>query len=213
MRDSRWVGPAYLAGALALVLATAASAQDAGVKQVEQLVNKANATVSAIGATRLQLAKTMDVYNALVADTATDRKDLYKKLQKEMENTEKRRAEIATKKAEMDAEAETLFKTWNDSASGIADASLRKRSVDRLSQTKANYAQIAAAGSKASELYTPVMKSLADQVTFLGHDLNPAAVATLKPDAAKLNKQSDELFKRIDQTMETANKTIATLKP
>ena len=48
------------------------------------------------------------------------------------------------------------------------------------------------------------MKALGDQVTFLGHDLNASAVASLKPDAAKLNKQSDELVKRIDQTMAAA---------
>ena len=206
-------GAALVGAALALALTANAPAQDTGVKQVEQLVKKANATVAAIGATKLQLTKTMDVYNSLLSDTATDRKDLYKKLQKEMESTEKKRAEIAVKRAEMDTEAETLFKAWQDSAAAISDANLRKRADDRLSQTKARYAEIATAGSSAAELYTPVMKALGDQVTFLGHDLNPSAVATLKPDAAKLNKQSEELVKRIDAMMANANQTIAGLQP
>jgi len=201
-------------GLLMLATAAAAAAQDtAGVKQVDQLVNKANATVAAIGAAKLQLSKTLEVYNALLSDTATDRKDLYKKLQKEMENTEKRRADIATRKGEMDTEAESLFKSWADSESAINDPALRKRTADRLTQTKASYDRIATAGSRAAELYAPVMKALGDQVTYLGHDLNASAVASLKPDAARLNKQADELVKRIDDTMATANKTVAELRP
>jgi hypothetical protein len=57
------------------------------------------------------------------------------------------------------------------------------------------------------------MKSLGDQVTYLGHDLNAGAVASLKPNAAKLNTQAKELDRRIDETMATANKTIGTLRP
>jgi len=208
-----WVRPALVAGSIALGAAAFAVAQDEGVKQVEQLVKKANATVSAIGEAKLQLSKTFEVYNSLLSDTATDRKDLYKKLQKEMENTEKKRAEIATRKGEMDTEAETLFKSWGDSASAITDPALRKRSEERLAETKTHYAEIAKAGSRAAELYAPVMKSLGDQVTYLGHDLNPGAVASLKPNAAKLNTQAKELDQRIDETMATANKTIGTLRP
>ena len=193
--------------------AVLAAAQDEGVKQVERLVNKANATVSAIGETKLQLATTLEVYNSLLSDTAANRKDLYKKLQREMENTEKKRTEIATRRNEMDTEAQALFKSWADSAKDISDPDLRKRSEERLSKTKASYDEIATAGAKATEMYGPVMKSLGDQVTYLGHDLNASAVASLKPNAAKLNTQADELARRIDDTMATANKTISTLRP
>lgn len=204
---------ALAAGSLALGAAALAIAQDEGVKQVEQLIKKANATVSAIGEAKLQLSKTMEVYNSLLSETATDRKDLYKKLQKEMENTDKRRAEIATRKGEMDTEAQTLFKSWADSASAIGDPALRKRTDERLAQTKASYAEIAAAGTRAAEIYAPVMKSLSDQVTYLGHDLNASAVASLKPTAAKLNTEASELTRRVDETMATASKTIGTLRP
>jgi hypothetical protein len=202
------VASGFLLGAAVLV-----AAQDEGVKQVERLVGKANATVSAIGETKLQLTKTLEVYNSLLSDTATNRKDLYKKLQKEMENTEKKRAEIAARRDEMDVEAQTLFTSWADSARDISDPDLRKRTEERLSKTKASYGEIATAGARAAEMYAPVMKSLGDQVTYLGHDLNASAVASLKPNAAKLNTQADELARRIDDTMATANKTISTLRP
>jgi len=203
------------AAAVALCGATSvrAQAQDEGVKMVEQLVKKARSTVEAITNTKVQLGKTMEVYNTLMADTATDRKGLYKKLQKEMASTEERRAEIKLHADETSAEAANVFKSWADSAAAISDPALRKRSEDRITNTKASIAQVKAAGQKASDLYAPVMKTLQDQVTYLGHDLNASAVASLKPDAAKLNGQVQELTKQLDDVISSANSTIGSISP
>jgi hypothetical protein len=206
-------GQGLAAAAIVLSSAVAVRAQDQGVKQVEQLTKKAGATVEAIANTKLQLMKTMDVYNGLMADGATDRKGAYKKLQSEMAATEKRRSEIALRADEMKAEADALFKSWADSAAAISDPDLRKRSEERLTKTKASFADIGTVGQKATELYGPVMKALQDQVTYLGHDLNPSAVASLKPNAAKLNGEAQELAKRIDDTITTANTAIGALRP
>lgn len=202
-----------LLGAFMLSVTVAAQAQDEGVKQVEQLVKKAGSTVQAISETKLQLIKTMDVYNSILADDAKDRKGLYKKLQSEMESTEKHRAEIAKRAEAMKVEADAVFKSWADSAVAITSPDLKKRSEERLTKTKARFAEIEAAGQKARETYTPVMKTLQDQVTYLGHDLNAEAVSSLKPDAAKLNTQAQDLGKRIDDTISAVNKNIDALRP
>ena len=111
-----------LAIATAVTVAGLARAQqDQGVKQVEALVKASGSTVQAIAQTKLQLMKTMDVYNALMADDAKDRKKMYRDLQKEMENTEKRRAEITTRAGAMTTEAEALFKSWETSAAAIGE--------------------------------------------------------------------------------------------
>jgi hypothetical protein len=202
-----------LAVAVVLAFAVAARAQDEGVKQVEKLTKRAGDTVEAIGNTKVQLMKTLDVYNSLMSDSATDRKGLYKKLQGEMANTDKRRAEIVTRADEMKMEADTLFKSWADSAAAITDADLKKRSEERLTKTKATWAQVGTVGQKASDLYGPVMKAFQDQVTYLGHDLNPSAVASLKPEAAKVNQQVQDLGKKIDDTIAAANTAISALRP
>jgi hypothetical protein len=206
-------GQGLAAAAVLLSFAAAVRSQDEGVKQVQLLTKKAGATVEAIANTKVQLVKTMDVYNGLMADGATDRKGAYKKLQSEMAATEKRRSEIGLRADEMKAEADALFKSWTDSTAAIGDADLRKRSEERLARTKASFAEIGTVGQKATELYGPVMKALQDQVTYLGHDLNPSAVASLKPNAVKLNDQAKELTKRIDDTITTANTAIGALRP
>jgi ElaB/YqjD/DUF883 family membrane-anchored ribosome-binding protein len=199
--------------AVAALAAWPARAQDEGVKQVEQLVKKSGATVQAIAETKMQLQKTMDVYNTLMSSDAKNMKSNYKKLQSEMESTEKKRGDIKLRADEMNAEATTLFKSWADSSAGIENADLRKRSEDRLAKTKASFAEIGSLGQKASELYGPFMKTLGDQVTYLGHDLNEQAIHSLQGDAAKVNQRAQELMKSIDDTITVANKNINELRP
>ena len=213
MRNSRFGQGVALASVLGLCLAATAQAQDEGVKRVEQLTRKARSMVDAIANAKLQLLKTMDVYNTLMSEAAADRKGAYKKLQQEIATTTERRATIVTRASDVDLEAEALFKGWSDSLAAIGDPALRQRSEQRLATTKAHLAEIRNVGQKAAEVYGPVMKTLDDQVTYLGHDLNAAAVASLKPDAAKLNTEVQELGKRIDETITTANEAIAALEP
>ena len=202
-----------LAPLFAFALAVSVEAQDEGVKRVEQLIKKATATVEAITDAKLQLSKTMDVYNSIFLDEAKDRKGIYKKLQKEMQTTEERRAAIGRHTADMDLEADALFKSWATSAATIQSPELRKQSDERLAKTKARYAEIHASGQKAGEIYAPLMKALQDQVTYLGHDLNPEALASLRGEATKLNTQAQQLSKSVDDTIAVANTNIAALRP
>lgn len=198
----------------ALGLATLVGAQsDEGVKQVERLVKASGNTVKAIGDTKVQLMKTMEAYNSLFADEATDRKKIYNQIQKEMENTDKQRAKISEEAAKMNTEADTLFKGWAESTAAIENPDLRQRSEERLNATKASYDEIGTVGQRAEDLYEPFMKALQDQITYLGHDLNPDAVASLKPDAEKLNEKADNLIQSIDDTVAIANKNIGALRP
>jgi len=48
-------------------------------------------------------------------------------------------------------------------------------------------------------------------VTYLGHDLNPGAVSSLKPEADKLNASATELYAAIDKVTMAANNNISRL--
>jgi Protein of unknown function (DUF2959) len=202
-----------ISGIAVIIFGTAAFgfAQDEGVKQIQELIKKANAGVESINDTKAQLQKTMEAYNAVLAPDVKDRRDAYKKLQKEVNESEKKRAVVATRNGEMNVEAGKLFKTWEGSTAAIQDPELRKRSQDRLAQAKKRYSDIQANGQGAARLYTPFMKALQDQVTYLGHDLNAGAVASLKPEADKLNVQAKELYSAIDKTTAAATSNISQL--
>src|SRR4029079_3675514 len=112
--------------------ALAGRAQEQGVKQIQQLIKTANSGVESIAEAKLQLQKTMSAYNAVLAPDVKDRRDAYKRLQKKMETSEKKRAAVMTRSNEMNTEAGKLFKSWEGSTAAISDSDLRQRSEQRL---------------------------------------------------------------------------------
>ncbi len=191
--------------------AVGAAAQEEGVKQIEQLIKKARAEVESINEAKQQLQKTMTAYNTVLSPDAKDRRDSYKQLQKEMATSEKKRAEVKSRHDEMKGEAEKLFASWQSSTAAIQSPELRQKSEARLTKSRERFAEIQTAGQGASDLYGPFMKTLQDQVTYLGHDLNPGAVSSLKPEADKLNASATELYAAIDKVTMAANNNISRL--
>jgi DUF2959 family protein len=202
-----------LAIAMAVGCATAARGQDEGFKKPDRLRRRAEATVDAVASMKEQLAKTMEYYNALVAIGAESRKGLLRRLQQQMATTDEHRAEILFCAAEMDAEAETLFRSWAATVNASRDPEIRKRGQERLATARLEHAQIGVAGRRAAELYVPVMQGLRQQVSALGQDLDFAAINSQGPERARLAGDMQELVKRIDDTLAAARAAMIALGP
>ncbi len=138
-------------GISVMFLSVVGQAQEEGVKQIQQLIKKANSTVESITDAKAQLQKTVDAYNAVLAPDVKDRRDAYKKLQKEMASADKKRADVSTRSSEMNTEADKLFQSWEASTAAITDADLRRRSEQRLTTAKQRFGEIRKAGQAGSE--------------------------------------------------------------
>jgi hypothetical protein len=190
-----------------LLAGSFASAQE-GVNQTEALIKKGEQTVKAVTEARGQLEKTLASYNAIVDGKAADPKSSYKDLGKAVKDSEDRVADVTKRKEEMDAEAGKLFESWKASADAISSPDLKNKSQERLAETQGRYGRIATAGKDAKSEYDAFLGGLKDQITFLGHDLNPHALASLKPDAVKLNDRAKKMFEKIDSASAAANASI-----
>jgi septal ring factor EnvC (AmiA/AmiB activator) len=199
--------------AAVLALRAAPAAAQAGPEQTNKFLKSVENTVKAIGETRTQLQKTVATYNSITEMTAKDVKGAYKDLGKDVQESEKKVNDGRPKVDEMNGEAESYFAAWKTSAEAISDPALRKRSEERLAESRARFDKIAAAGRDARQGYDTLMKDVKDQYTFLGHDLNPTAIASLKPDAAKFNTRANTVFGKIDGVTKMYEDYIASMKP
>jgi prophage DNA circulation protein len=145
--------------------------------------------------------------------TAKDLKSAYKDLNKDVADSEKKVVEGRPKVDEMNTAAEAYFAAWKASAAAISDPDLRKRSEERLADTQARFKNIAAAGKDTRQSFDALMTDVKDQSTFLGHDLNASAIATLKPNAAKFNTRATTVFTKVDDVTKMFDEYIASLKP
>jgi uncharacterized phage infection (PIP) family protein YhgE len=201
-----------LAACVAAMRATPAAAQ-AGPDQTAKFVKTIENTNKSLREAREQLQKTVDTYNSIVDMTAKDTKDAYKDLGNKTADCEKKVANVAPKVDEMNAEASTYFGGWKDSAASITDASLKAKSQARLTESQGGFNKIAAAGKDARQHFETLMTDLKNQTTFLGHDLNPGAIKSLKPDAAKFNTRASTTLGKIDAVIKANDDYVASMKP
>jgi hypothetical protein len=145
--------------------------------------------------------------------TAKDRKGAYNDLNNDVADSEKKVADGRPKVDEMNTAADGYFAAWKASAAEISNADLRKRSEERLADAQGRFAKIAAAGTDARQGFDTLMKDVKDQSTFLGHDLNASAIASLKPDAAKFNGRANTVFTKTDGVTKMFEEYIASMKP
>jgi hypothetical protein len=201
-----------LAAAAAALRATPVAAQ-AGPEQTTKFLKTVEGTVKAIGESKAQLQKTVATYNSITEMTAKDLKDAYKDLNKDVADSEKKVVEGRPKVDEMNSAAEAYFAAWKASAAAISDPDLRKRSEERLADAQARFNNIAVAGKDTRQSFDTLMTDVKDQSTFLGHDLNASAIASLKPNAAKLNSRANTVFTKVDGVTKMFDEYMASLKP
>lgn len=188
-------------------------AQSSGHKQTDKLISKSNDTITAIRSTKMQVEETLAGYNAIIEGKVPDNRKAYKKLSNDIRKCDNQANKVRANIDAMEVAADTYFSDWKNNLAAISDPDLRAKSEQRLNETKANYSEILKAAEKAGSEFKPFLTSLNDQVTFLGHDLNPSAIADLKDEAAELNAQSEKVFKAVDGTIETASKYTNSIKP
>ena len=213
--------PSPLLSLGALLLALPAVAQDAppspkaesGLKITERFINTAGEAVQSVAEVKLQIQSTLGSYNSLVNEISKDRRGDYKKLTKAVEGTRKRVEEVRERLGILDLEAKTYFDSWAKSQEAIGNPDLKKKGMERLADSRKRYDGILAGLKSARQEFDPFMGDLGDQITFLGHDLNSSAAASLKPEALKLNGRGEKVFSRVDEAMRAANDYIRSLRP
>ena len=210
-RSSTYLVLALVATAASLRV-TPATAQ-AGPDETAKFLKTVEGTVKSIGESKAQLQKTVATYNSITEMTAEDFKGAYKDLGKDVADCEKKVADGRPKVDAMNTEAESYFAAWKASAAAIPDPALRKRSEDRLADARARFDKIAVAGRDTRQSFDALMTDVKDQYTFLGHDLNPGAIATLKPNAAKFNTRATTVLGKADGVTKMYEEYIASMKP
>ena len=198
---------------LATIPGVVQAQQSPGFKQTDKLISKSQATISQIRSTKLQTETTLGGYNAIIEGKVPDNRKAYKALVKDIQKCENQADKVGNRIVAMQTAASTYFSDWEASIATITSDDLRAKSEMRLKETRASYDEILKAAQKAGDEFTPFITNLHDQVTFLGHDLNPSAIADLTDEAAKLNAKGDKVFSAVDDTIEVATKYTNSLKP
>ena len=176
-----------------------------GLKETDRFVKAGGTATQAVAEAKLQVQKTLDAYNALVTQPSKNMKGDYKKLMKSSDSMNDKVAKARAKVQAMQKAGDVYFSGRAENLKGIQDPQLQDRAKQRLAESQKEYSGVLQTLREAADSLEPFRKDLADQITYLGSDLTPSAMESLKPNAEKLNARGTQVFAKTDTAITTAN--------
>jgi HD superfamily phosphohydrolase len=200
-----------LIAGLALCVAGSASAQRTGHQQIDRLISRAESTVSQISLTRLQAQDTVDAYKALISGEGDSRR-AFRDLNRELDRLDSQRERTRSRARRMESSAKELFAEWANSITKISSEELGATARTRLDDTRQRYDELIALGGEAGDAFDAFAASLRDQVVFVEHDLNEAALDSLREYSPTFDEKSQTLFRKINSVVGTASRLIESMR-
>ncbi|MFA5260764.1 MAG: DUF2959 family protein [Candidatus Omnitrophota bacterium] len=137
--------------------------------------------------------KLEDTYNKFKAayDDATSQSDVVHNRIQNMENI-----------------AGSMFSEWEKEIKQYSNPTFAADSKRNLAETKSRYSQLLKAVRASEESMKPVLTQLKDHVLYLKHNLNAAAIGSLKGEALSIQSQIEQLIERMNTSIAEADAFI-----
>ena len=159
-----------------------------------------------------EIQSALEQFGKVVGYQGGDLEATYKKLNSELESSEDSAEAVRKRIKDVENVADSLFAEWKSELGQYSSADLRRKSEEKLTQTKARYNEMLGAMKKAEQRIDPVLKPLRDQVLYLKHNLNARALAAIKGELVKVDAQVDQLVRDMNKSIAEADKFIQSME-
>lgn len=140
-----------------------------------------------------------------------DLEKTYSKLKSNLDSCTSQANDVHKRIRDMDQVANDLFAEWEKEAATFTNPTFASDSRRKLADTRSRYAQLAGSLRGAEATMDPVLKSLGEHVLYLKHNLNAAAIASLKGEATNIQGQIDTLLVQMNASIAEADAFLKTL--
>ncbi len=135
----------------------------------------------------------------------------YNALNREYERSVERANAVHKRVKEVETVAADLFVEWEKEIQQISSSKLQQSDREKLQETRRRYEDLHAALKRAEASMDPVLSRLHDQVLYLKHNLNAAAIASLKGESTNIQAEIGKLLQDMNAAIAQADTFINTL--
>jgi len=136
----------------------------------------------------------------------------YRDLDSEYKQSEERAAAVRKRIADVETVGSDLFKEWEQEIKEITTPSLADSSRRQLRETRARFDPMVKALKRAERSMQPVLTKLHDEVLYLKHNLNAAAIASLRSEATNIQTEISSLIADMNASIAKADEFIKTME-
>src|ERR1051325_3554716 len=141
-----------------------------------------------------------------------DLEKTYNTMQKDYDRSVERANSVHKRVKDVDTVANDLFKEWQNEIGEMNSEKLRADSQQKLHETQRRYDEMFAALKRAEKSMDPVLTRFHDQVLYLKHNLNAAAIASLKGETTNIQAEISRLLEEMNNAISQADQFISSLR-
>jgi len=158
-----------------------------------------------------EIVDALEAFKAVAGFEGGDLEKVYDKLSDEYESSADAVDEVKERIDKIEDVSKALFEEWDGEIDEMQDKELKRSSREMLDDTRARYSKLITAMRNAESKMEPVLVKLKDHVTFLKHNLNARAVASLQKNLVTIETDVSALIADMEKSIAEADAFIAAM--
>ena len=189
-----------------------AAMEKVGVHKRDILVDRVEDARDAQQDAQEQFQSALEQFQALTQFDGGDLQRVYESTRDAYEESQQAAEEVSDRINGVAAVSDALFAEWQGEIEQISSARLRQDSASKLNTTQRKYKALMRSMRRAEAKMPPVLTALKDNMLYLKHNLNAAAIGSLDQEYKIIKSDIDVLIAEMNQSIQSSNAFIETLK-
>lgn len=186
--------------------------EQVGVHKRDIMVDRVEEARDAQSDAQEEFQSALEQFQALTNFDGGDLQRMYESVSDAYEDSAASAAQVSKRIDSVEDVADALFDEWQEELDQISSDRLRRDSAGKLKATERNYKTLIRSMRRAEAKMDPVLTALKDNMLYLKHNLNAAAIGSLDQEYKAIKGDIDALIAEMNVSIASSNEFIDSLK-
>lgn len=182
-----------------------------GYQKRDLLVERVQKARESQSEAKKQIQTTFEAFQGLTGFQGGELEAKYKQFKGLYDQSAAQATEVKDRIASIEKVSGDMFSEWGQEIGQIQNPNLRAKSETMKADTEKRYTALIGTMKAAEQRMQPVLTAFNDQVLFLKHNLNAAAISSLQSEAVKIQSDVAGLIAEMQKSIDEADKFIASM--
>ncbi|MBL8727295.1 MAG: DUF2959 domain-containing protein [Planctomycetes bacterium] len=182
-----------------------------GYQKRDLLVERVQEARESQSEAKQQIQTTFEAFQGLTGFQGGELEKKYKQFKGLYDTSVARAADVTSRIASIEKVSRDMFTEWGEEIGQIQNPKLRAQSEQMKGDTERRYATLIGTMQAAEQRMQPVLTAFNDQVLFLKHNLNAAAISSLQDEAVRIQTDVAGLVAEMQKSIDEADRFISSL--
>lgn len=183
-----------------------------GVEKRDILVDRVEDAKKSQQEAQVQFTSALEQLSQLIEFDGGKIQATYDNLKDEYESSQASAARVSARIDKVEDVANALFDEWSDELAQYKSEKLRRDSERKLKSTERKYQSLLRSMRRAESKMEPVLAALNDNVLYLKHNLNAAAIGALQGEFDQIKNDIRSLLNEMNKAIDQSNAFIDSIQ-